>query len=286
VSSYLLDLLSAIGLNVLLAMGVYCPMATGQLSLGNAGFMAIGAYASAIMSVHYHLPLLPALIVGGVSAGFVGLLVGFPALRIKGIFLAMVTLAFGEIIRNFFMNFLTSWTGGAYGFRGIGSKPVSLLWIWGFVAAFVVLFIFLSRSRLGLCMTATHDDDTVSELMGINVVFLKVGSFGLGAFIAGIAGGLYAHYYLYIEPEFFNVWQSIHMVLYLILGGMMTFWGAVLGATVFTLLPEALRFLHDWRGAFFGVVIIVLMIARPAGLLTREILRREYWFPPSRGEKT
>jgi branched-chain amino acid transport system permease protein len=286
VSSYFLDLLTAIGLNILLAMGVYCPMATGQLSLGNAGFMAIGAYASAIMSVHYHLPLLPALILGGVSAGFVGLLVGFPALRIKGIFLAMVTLAFGEIIRNFFMNFLTSWTGGAYGFRGIGNKPVSLLWIWGFVAAFVVLFIVLSRSRLGLCMTATHDDDTVSELMGINVVFLKVGSFGLGAFIAGIAGGLYAHYYLYIEPEFFNVWQSIHMVLYLILGGMMTFWGGVLGATVFTLLPEALRFLHDWRGAFFGVVIIVLMIARPAGLLTREILRREYWFPPSRGEKT
>jgi len=278
-SSYFLDLLSAAGINILLALSVYCPMATGQLSIGNAGFMAIGAYVSAILTVHLHLPLLPALIAGGVMAGVVGLLVGFPALRIKGIFLAMVTLAFGEIVRNFFMNFLTSLTGGAYGFRGIGSVPVSLAWIWGAVALFLVFFFFLARSRLGLCMIATHDDDTVGELMGINVVYLKVGSFGLGAFIAGVAGGLYAHYYLYIEPEFFNVWQSIHMVLYLIMGGMLTFWGAALGAAIFTLLPELLRFLHDWRGTFFGIIIIALMIARPAGLLTRDILRLDFWFP-------
>ncbi len=278
-SSYYSDLFSAMGINILLALSVYCPLATGQLSIGNAGFMAIGAYVSAMLTVHLHLPLFPALIIGGTFAGVIGLLVGFPALRIKGIFLAMVTLAFGEIVRNFFMNFLTSLTGGAYGFRGIGNVPVSLLWIWGAVAFFLVFFFFLARSRLGLCMIATHDDDTVSELMGINVVYLKVGSFGLGAFIAGVAGGLYAHYYLYIEPEFFNVWQSIHMVLYLIMGGMLTFWGGVLGAGIFTLLPEMLRFLHDWRGAFFGVVIIGLMIARPAGLLTREILRLDFWFP-------
>jgi len=282
-SSYFLDLFSAAGINILLALSVYCPMATGQLSIGNAGFMAIGAYVSAILTVHLHLPLLPALVAGGCIAGIVGLLVGFPALRIKGIFLAMVTLAFGEIVRNFFMNFLTSLTGGAYGFRGIGNVPVSLVWIWGAVAFFLVFFFFLARSRLGLCMIATHDDDTVGELMGINVVYLKVGSFGLGAFIAGVAGGLYAHYYLYIEPEFFNVWQSIHMVLYVIMGGMLTFWGGVLGAAVFTLLPEFLRFLQDWRGAFFGAIIIGLMIARPSGLLTREILRLDFWLPGRRG---
>ena len=284
-SSYFLDLFSAAGINILLALSVYCPMATGQLSIGNAGFMAIGAYVSAILTVHLHLPLLPALVSGGFTAGIIGLLVGFPALRIKGIFLAMVTLALGEIVRNFFMNFLTSLTGGAYGFRGIGNVPVSLVWIWGAVAFFLVFFFCLSRSRLGLCMIATHDDDTVGELMGINVVYLKVGSFGLGAFIAGVAGGLYAHYYLYIEPEFFNVWQSIHMVLYLIMGGMHTFWGAALGAGIFTLLPELLRFLHDWRGAFFGIIIIGLMIARPAGLLTREILRVDFWFPGQKEAK-
>jgi len=283
VSSYYLDLFSAMGINILLALSVYSPLATGQLSIGNAGFMAIGAYVSAMLTVHLHLPLFPSLIAGGVFAGVVGVLVGFPALRIKGIFLAMVTLAFGEIVRNFFLNFLTSLTGGAYGFRGIGNRPVSLFWIWGCVAFFLILFFFLSRSRLGLTMMATHDDDTVSELIGINVVHLKVGSFGLGALIAGIAGGLYAHYYLYLEPEFFNVWQSIHMVLYVIMGGMLTFWGPVLGASIFTLLPESLRFLQDWRGAFFGAFIIGLMIARPSGLLTREILRLDFWLPGRRG---
>ena len=274
-SSYYLDLFSALGINILLALSVYGPMATGQLSLGNAGFMAIGAYVSAMLTVHGHLPLFPALVLGGVTAGILGILVGFPALRLRGVFLAMATLGFGEIVRNYFMNFLGGLTGAAYGFRGIGDTPISLVWIWGWVFFFLVFFQFLSRSRLGLSMIATHDDDMVSELLGIHIVRLKIGAFGLGAFVAGIAGGLFAHYYLYIEPEFFNVWKSIHMVLFVIMGGMLTFWGGVLGAGIFTLLPELTRVLQDWRGSFFGVVIIGLMIARPSGLLTRGMLRMD-----------
>jgi len=285
VSSYHLDLFSSLGINILLALSVYCPMATGQLSIGNAGFMAIGAYVSAILTVHLHLPLFPSLIIGGIVAGIIGVLIGFPALRLKGIFLAMATLCFGEIVRNFFMNFLQPLTGGAYGFRGIGDIPISISWIWGWVAFFLVFFFFLSRSRLGLAMIATHDDETVSELIGINIVFLKVAAFGVGAFIAGVAGGLYAHYYLYIEPEFFNVWESIFIVLYMIMGGMLTYWGPVLGASIFTLLPEFLRFLQEWRGAFFGIVIIGLMIARPSGIVTREMLRIDFWIPYRRGRK-
>ena len=281
-SSYYLDLFSALGINILLALSVYSPMATGQLSLGNAGFMAIGAYVSAMLTVHLHMPLFPALVIGGISAGIIGILVGFPALRLKGVFLAMATLGFGEIVRNYFMNFLESWTGGAYGFRGIGDTPISIVWIWAWVLFFLLIFYGLSRSRLGLMMIATHDDDTVSELMGVNIVRLKVGAFGLGAFIAGIAGGLYAHYYLYIEPEFFNIWQSIYMVLFVIMGGMLTFWGGVLGAGIFTILPEFTRVLHDWRGAFFGALIVVLMIARPAGIVTREILRLDFWIARKR----
>jgi len=285
VSVYYLDLLSALGINILLALSVYSPMATGQLSLGNAGFMAIGAYVSAIFTVHLHISIFPSLVMGGVIAGIFGILVGFPALRLKGVFLAMATLGFGEIVRNFFMNFLGHVTGGAYGFRGIGDTPISILWIWGWVMFFLLFFFFLSRSRLGLTMLATHDDDTVSELIGINIVRLKIGAFGLGAFIAGIAGGLFAHYYLYTEPEFFNVWKSIHMVLFVIMGGMLTFWGGVFGAGVFTLLPEFLRFLHDWRGAFFGVMIIGIMLARPSGLLTREILRFDFWLSGQREKR-
>lgn len=278
-SSYQLDLFSSLGINILLALSVYCPMATGQLSIGNAGFMAIGAYVSAMLTVHVHLPLFPSLIIGGIAAAIIGVLFGFPALRLKGIFLAMATLCFGEIVRNFFMNFLQPLTGGAYGFRGIGDVPILISWIWGWVALSLVFFFFLSRSRLGLALMATHDDETVSELIGINIVFLKVAAFGVGAFIGGVAGGLYAHYYLYIEPEFFNVWESIFIALYVIMGGMLTYWGPVLGASIFTLLPEFLRFLQDWRGAFFGVVIIGLMIARPSGLVTREILRIDFWIP-------
>jgi branched-chain amino acid transport system permease protein len=286
VSSYQLDLLSNLGINILLALSVYCPLATGQLSIGNAGFMAIGAYVSAILTVHVHLPLLPSLIIGGIVAGVIGVLVGFPALRLKGIFLAMATLAFGEIVRNFFMNFLVSLTGGAYGFRHIGDAPVSIVWTWGWVFLFLIFFFFFSRSRLGLSMLATHDDETVSELIGIHIVLLKVGAFGIGAFIAGVGGGLYAHYYLFIEPHFFNVWESVHMVLYVIMGGMLTFWGAVLGAMIFTLVPEFTRFLHDWRGAFFGVLIIVLMIARPSGIVTREMFRMDFWMPYRKGTKS
>jgi branched-chain amino acid transport system permease protein len=284
VSSYYLDLFSALGINVLLALSVYSPMATGQLSIGNAGFMAIGAYVSAMLTVHLHVPLLPALVLGGLTAGVMGILVGFPALRLRGVFLAMATLGFGEIVRNYFMNFLEPLTGGAYGFRGIGDTPISLVWIWGWVFFFLIFFQFLSRSRLGLSMIATHDDDMVSELLGINIVRLKVGALGLGAFVAGIAGGLFAHYYLYIEPEFFNVWKSIHMVLFVIMGGMLTFWGGVLGAGIFTLLPELTRVLQDWRGSFFGVVIIGLMIARPSGLLTRGMLRMDRRTPGKQRE--
>jgi branched-chain amino acid transport system permease protein len=284
VSVYDLDLISALGINILLALSVYCPLVTGQLSIGNAGFMAIGAYISAMLTVHLKIPLLPALIFGGLISGIIGLLVGFPALRLKGVFLAMATLGFGEIVRNFFMNFFAPLTGGAYGFRGIGSNPISVFWIWGWVIFFLTFLFFLSRSRLGLTMLATHDDETVSELMGVNIVRLKIGAFGLGASIAGIAGGLFAHYYLYIEPEFFNIWQSIYMVLFVIMGGMLTFWGGVMGAAIFTLLPEFTRILHDWRGAFFGLVIIVLMIIRPSGILTRDLFRRDFWRPSVKEE--
>jgi branched-chain amino acid transport system permease protein len=284
-SVFYIDLFSALGINTLLALSVYCPMATGQLSVGNAGFMAIGAYVSAILTVHLNSPLLGALLAGGFCAGAIGLLVGIPALRLKGVFLAIATLGFGEIVRNFFMNFLEPLTGAAYGFRGIGDAPISIWWIWIWVGLFLAALTSLARSRLGLAMMAVHDDETVTELIGINIVQIKVGAFGLGAFIAGVAGGLYAHYYLYIEPEFFNVWQSIHMTLFVIMGGMLTHWGSVIGAAFFTLLPEMTRVLHDWRGAFFGLVIIVLMLVRPYGLLTREMMQLSFLSGSHKGSR-
>ncbi|MFQ5693509.1 MAG: branched-chain amino acid ABC transporter permease, partial [Nitrospinota bacterium] len=260
-SSYQASVLALFGINVLLAYSAYSPLATGQLSVGNAGFMAIGAYVSGIFTVKLGWGMQPALLAGAAAAGLVGMMVGFPALRLHGIYLAMATLGFGEIIRTFFLNL--DYTGGAQGFRGFAGTSWGVVWIW--VAVFTALFWVMARSRLGLAFDAVRDDETVAELVGLKVTWIKVGAFTLGAFVAGVAGGLFAHFYLYIEPGNFGFMESIVIVLFVILGGMTTFWGAILGAGLFTVLPEVLRFMKDWRGVVFGGLIIFLMIVRPSG---------------------
>jgi len=274
VSVYIEGVLALMGINILLALSVYAILTTDQLSLGNTGFMAIGAYVSAYLTVKSGFPLVPALIIGALTASVIGLLIGIPALRLKGIYLVMATLGFGEMVRTFFMNFEP--TGGASGFRGpMGS---SLILIYAFVLVFVVFFWLLSRSRLGRSLDAVRDDPEVASTMGLNVTHLKVWAFWLGAFIAGVAGGLYAHHMFYIESSNFNFLLATMIVLYVILGGMETFWGAVAGAVIFSILPEALRFMKDWRLSFYGAVLVTMMIVRPSGIITREMVRNfEEW---------
>ncbi len=257
------------GINILLALSVYAALATNQLSLGNAGFMAIGAYTSAYLTVKAGWSLFPALLAGAGAAGVVGLLIGVPALRLKGIYLVMATLGFGEMVRTFFLNFEP--TGGASGFRG--PLGATLPWIYGWVAACVVFFWLLTRSRLGLSLDAVRNDPTVAALLGLNVTRLKVGAFGLCALIAGVAGGLYAHYMFYIESGNFSFLLSTMIALYVILGGMETYCGAIVGAVIFSVLPELLRFVKDWRLSVYGVILVVMMIVRPSGIITRQMLR-------------
>jgi len=269
VNVYIEGVLALMGINILLALSVYAILTTDQLSLGNAGFMAIGAYTSAYLTVKFGVALLPALIIGALTASLIGLLIGIPALRLKGIYLVMATLGFGEMVRTFFLNFEP--TGGASGFRGpMGS---SLLLIYGWVIVFVAFFWLLARSRLGRSLDAVRDDPEVASTLGLDVVRLKVWAFWLGAFIAGIAGGLYAHHMFYIESSNFNFLLSTMIVLYVILGGMETFWGAMVGAIIFSILPEVLRFMKDWRLSFYGAVLVTVMIIRPAGIITREMVR-------------
>jgi branched-chain amino acid transport system permease protein len=268
-SVYIEGVLALMGINILLALSVYAILTTDQLSLGNSGFMAIGAYASAYLTVKAGVPLFPALIIGALMASFIGLLIGFPALRLRGIYLVMATLGFGEMVRTFFLNFEP--TGGASGFRGpMGS---SLPLIYGWVAVFVVFFWLLDRSRLGRSLDAVRDDPQVASSMGLDVTLLKVWAFWLGAFIAGIAGGLYAHYMFYIESGNFNFLLSTMIVLYVILGGMETFWGAIAGAIIFSVLPEVLRFMKDWRLSLYGALLVTMMIVRPSGIITRQMVR-------------
>jgi len=268
-SDYHQTLLLLMGINVLLGWSAYLPLATGQLSLGNAGFMAIGAYASSLLTIQHGWPLLPALLAGALLAGALGILIGFPALRLRGIYLALATLGFGEIVRTFFLNFEP--TGGPMGMRGMSGTTLGMVWAWVLVCG-SALFA-LAHSRLGLSLDAVHDDEIAAELVGLHVTAVKVGAFGAGAVLAGLAGGLYAHHILFIEPGTFNFLESITMVLFVLLGGMRSFWGTLVGASVFTLLPDFLRFLQDWRGAFFGGLLVLLLIVRPWGLVPREALR-------------
>lgn len=268
-SDYHQTLLLLTGVNVLLGWSAYLPLATGQLSLGNAGFMAVGAYASSLLTLQARWPLQAALLAGAALAGVLGLLVGFPALRLHGIYLAIATLGFGEIVRTFFLNFEP--TGGPMGLRGMSGTTLGMVWAWVLLCG-AGLFA-LAHARLGLSLDAVHDDEVAAEMAGLNVTTLKVGAFGAAAALAGLGGGLYAHHILFIEPGTFNFLESITMVLFVLLGGMRTFWGTVLGAAVFTILPDLLRFLRDWRGAFFGALLVVSLILRPRGLLPRETLR-------------
>jgi branched-chain amino acid transport system permease protein len=257
------------GINMLMALSVYAIFTTDQLSLGNAGFMAIGAYTSAYLTVKAGVPIFPAIVIGALAASLSGLIIGIPALRLKGMYLVMATLGFAEVVRTFFLNFEP--TGGAYGFRG--PFGATLFMIGGWVLVFMVFFWLLSRSRLGRSLDAVQDNEEVASTMGLNVTLLKVGVFCLGAFIAGVAGGLYAHYMFYIESNNFNFLVSAMAVLFVILGGKNTFWGAVVGAIIFSVLPELLRFMGGWRLSLYGAVLVIMMIFRPSGIITPQMVR-------------
>lgn len=270
ISTYEAGLLADVGILLLGALSVYIILATGQLSLGNAGFMGIGAYIASFLTVELHWPLTAALIAAAFVASAVGVVVGFPALRLKGIYLAMATLGFGEMVRSFFLGFERM--GGSAGYRGM--QHVSLDYIWAWAAGTLLLVMVLERSRLWLEMRAVHDDETAAGLVGLNTTLTKIGAFGFGGAVAAIAGGLFAHQYVYIEPANFGFERSIDFVLAVILGGSTVGAGALIGAALLVLLPEWLRFLADWRLAAFGVLLILVLLTRRQGILDRALLAK------------
>jgi branched-chain amino acid transport system permease protein len=267
---YYEGVLASVGINILLALSAYAILATNRLSLGNAGFMAIGAYVSSYLTVDRGLDLYLAVAIGGATSVAVALLIGRPVLRLQGIYFVMVTLAFGEVTRTFFQNFEP--TGGAYGMRGM--YGVTLEIIYGVVVVVVLLFLAFDLSRAGRLCYAVRDDDEAARSVGINIVAVRLAAFAWGALIAGIAGALFAHYALYIESSNFNFMISASAVLFVILGGVQTFWGAIIGAVVFTILPEGLRFLADWRLTAYGAILVLMMVLRPEGMITLQSLRR------------
>jgi branched-chain amino acid transport system permease protein len=231
--------------------------------------MGIGAYLTSWLTVVIGLPVTLALIIAALVSGAIGIAVGFPALRLKGIYLAMATLGFGEMVRSFFQNFAAM--GGSEGFHGM--HHVSTGYIWAWAATVLILVMLIEISPIWLEIRAVRDDETAAGLIGLNATEIKVGAFGCGAAVAAIAGGLFAHHHVYIEPGNFSFERSIDFVLAVILGGSTVAPGALAGAAILVLLPEYLRFLADWRFAAFGVLLIGMLLVRRQGLLDRALLR-------------
>lgn len=268
-STYYASLFADAGILLLGALSVYIILATGQLSLGNAAFMAIGAYLTSYLTVNAGVPITLALIIAAATAGIIGVIVGFPALRLKGIYLAMATLGFGEMIRSFFINF--SAMGDSGGFHGM--KHISVGYIWAWAGGILVVLMLIERSRVWLEMQAAHDDETAAGLIGLNTVAIKVSAFGVGAAVAAISGGLFAHHHVYIEPSNFGFERSIDFVLAAILGGSTLGLGSLAGAVLLIFLPELLRPIADWRLAGFGALLILVLLVRRQGILDRALLR-------------
>ncbi|MEW6256954.1 MAG: branched-chain amino acid ABC transporter permease [Pseudomonadota bacterium] len=268
-SGYLTGVLVVLAFNVMAAYAVYLPLAAGQLNLGIAGFMAIGAYASAFLTNEYGWPMWAAIPFGSALAGLMGVLIGIPVLRTHGIYLAMATFALGQVISAVFLNLEV--VGGAAGYPVSDYATPGV--VWAAAAGVVVLMLYVSRTRFALCLTAVKSDPTVADLLGVSVRGMQVAAFALGAAVAGFGGGLYAHHYNFVEAQHFNVLLSVFTVLYVLFGGTQTVWGPLVGAAFFTLVPEVLRASDQWRYAVFAAFIILFMAVRPQGLVTASLLR-------------
>jgi branched-chain amino acid transport system permease protein len=286
---YLYSLVTQTGIHILLGLSVYTVALTGQVSFGQQGFYAIGAYVSAIATTLWGVPLIPALLLGMAVSTIVGVLVGFPALRVKGLYLAIATFAFGEIVRNGLnIVYYTREVGGAEvgpvgpeGFRHISyfndngwtALDVMILVV-VIVAVVLVFYAILERSRLGATMRAVGADELAAATAGISVVWIKVGAFAIGAAAAGLGGGLYAHYTTFLSPLAFGLSVAIIAVAYVLVGGLGSWLGPVAGVLFFLALTEGLRFLGEYRMMIYGLAVVIAMNVRPHGLVDAKMMHR------------
>jgi branched-chain amino acid transport system permease protein len=265
-------LVLSIGTNVLLALSIYLTLSCGLLSVANAAFMAIGAYSSALLTSHSVTSFFPALVLGSLLPALVALVIGRPTLKLSGVYLAMATLAFGEVVRIAILN-TEELTGGALGLNGI---PQLTSWFSVAAAACGALYVLLraAQSRLGRTMAAIRQDEVATEVIGINVRGYKLFAFVSGAALAGLAGGLNAHFTFFISPNEYGFDRGVEILAMGVLGGTGSPWGAVLGGVLITLLPELLRGLGDYRPLINGVILILIMLYSPRGLWGLILLAR------------
>lgn len=274
IDNYILRLMKQIGIFVIAALGLNLILGfTGQFTMGHAAFMSIGAYGSAIMTKNFNMPFPVALIVGVVLAAILAAIIGYPILRLKGDYLAICTLGFGEIVKVVIQN--VDYVGGARGISAIPTKTSFLIVFLGVALCYAILKNLIHSSK-GRAIMSVREDEIAAEAMGINSTKYKMISFVIGSSMAGFAGGLYAHFNTFIDPASFNFAKSIELITYVVLGGMGSISGSVLGTTILIYLPEGLRGLgtvmKDYRILIYSVLLVLMMIFRPQGILgTREI---------------
>ncbi len=258
------NLVLSLGTNALLALSIWLTLDCGMLSIANAAFMGIGAYASALLTVNFGAPFPLALAAGMLAPALAAAIIGLPTIRLSGVYLAMATLAFGEVIRVIILN-TQSVTGGALGLNGI---PQLTQW-WHVLLAVVVVMLILWRlriSKIGRAFDAIRGDETAASLMGVNIVANKILAFVLGAAIAGLAGALNAHLTFFIGPEEYGFGRAVDILTMTILGGIGGLTGPVLGGMIVTLLPEVLRGLAGFRLIANGLILVLIVLFLPRGI--------------------
>lgn len=283
-SGYVGGLLVILCLNIVLAYAVFLPVATGQLNLGGAAFQAVGAFTTGYLSVTYNTAVVPALLASALTGGIVAFLFSLLIMRTKSVYLVLATFAFGEFLNGVIIN--VDALGGSMGLSV--SAHIGGWVVIATAAVTMLLVLLLMQTRFGLAMRAIHDDDAVSELMGIGVRGVRIGAFTLGGVLAGIAGCLYAFYFNFVDVPSFDALNSVYLLLFVLLGGTQTIWGPVVGAVFFTILPELFRVLlahlpafghaaagtdstvdTSWRFILLGVITVIMMVVRPEGVVTR-----------------
>jgi branched-chain amino acid transport system permease protein len=306
ISPYFLQVLCLAGINIILAVSLNLINGfTGQFSIGHAGFMAIGGYSSAFLTVTFgdriraglgFLPeagqngvlLLLGITLGAFLAAIAGFLVGVPSLRLRGDYLAIVTLGFGEIIRVFILNIDA--VGGARGYSGI-PKLANFFWIYLFAAVTILVVSRIVKSSFGRTLIAIREDEIAAEAMGVDTTRSKVISFIVSSAMAGTAGALFAHYLMYLHTNSFTFIKSIEIIIMIVIGGLGSITGSVLGAVLYITLTEGLREFAQYRMVLFSFLLVVLMIVRPQGILGHReflmLLPRRWRLganaPPARG---
>jgi branched-chain amino acid transport system permease protein len=265
IDSYLQLNIVIIGINIILAVGLNLITGfTGQFSLGHAGFMCVGAYVSAIVTAKLGQPFLVGIIASGLGAALVGLVIGIPTLRLKGDYLAIATLGFGEIIRILMLNI--DYVGGASGFNDI-PQYTNWTWLYFMVVISVLVISNFVKSYAGRACISIGEDEIASEAMGINTTFYKVLAFTIGAFFAGIAGALYANYFYFIKPDSFGFMKSIDILVTVVFGGMGSITGSVVGAALLSVISAFLQRYPELRMVIYSVVLFSIMVFLPRGLM-------------------